>query len=230
MVKPHMPSPTPAVVTWKFRPLLYSLLLILLLFPYIEGRVLLLRGLTAVVLLTGIYAVSRDRRIFVFACFLGLPTLGLEAMSILSLHASAEIAARIGTVMFSAFTTGSILWNVLKEQEITTDTLYGAACAYLLSGYTWTTLYVLLEVLHPGSFYVGSAQNLDQVVNFSDLIYFSLVTLTTLGYGDITPLTSPARSLAVLEAVFGVLYSAILIARLVGLYKPTSPSNGAPQD
>ena len=69
---------------------------------------------------------------------------------------------------------------------------------------------------------MNSEHNLDQVVNFSDLVLFSYATLTTLGYGDITPVTSPARSLAILEAVFGVLYSAILVARLIGLYRPAA--------
>jgi hypothetical protein len=85
---------------------------------------------------------------------------------------------------------------------------------------------LLVETAQPGSFYVSSAQNLDHMINWSDLMFFSFVTLTTLGYGDITPVTSAARSLAVIEAVFGVLYNAILIARLVGLYRP--PTSSAP--
>ena len=117
--------------------------------------------------------------------------------------------------------TAIILWHTLAEEsKITADTLYGVVCVYLLSGLTWSSLYTLIEVAQPGSFYVSSAQNMDQVINWSDLLFFSFATLTTLGYGDITPVTSVARSLALLEAVFGVLYNAILIARLVGLYRP----------
>jgi len=63
------------------------------------------------------------------------------------------------------------------------------------------------------------------MIHWSDLLFFSFVTLTTLGYGDITPVTSAARSLAVIEAVFSVLYNAILIARLVGLYRPPTSSS-----
>ena len=224
MVDTPMPTTMPVTVTWRFRPLLVALLLIQILYPFIEGHPIFLKLLALAVLITGIYAVSRDRRILTIACVLGVPTVALDVLNILAFHAHADLSARVGTVIFSGFTAGTILWHVLREDKVTADTLYGAICAYLLIGYTWTTLYVLLEVVHPGSFYVGAAQNPDQVVNFSELSYFSIVTLTTLGYGDITPVTSTARSFAALEALFGVLYSAILIARLVGLYRPMASS------
>jgi uncharacterized membrane protein len=60
-------------------------------------------------------------------------------------------------------------------------------------------------------------------MTYSDFLFFSFATLTTVGYGDITPVTTQARSFAIVEAVYGVLYSAILIARVVGLYRPVPP-------
>jgi hypothetical protein len=203
-----------------------SLLLLILLYPYVEARVLLLKALSALVLLAGIHAIGRHTRFFWIACLLALPALASTAVSIIVGHPLAEVAAYVGTVLFMGFTAVTILWHTLAEGEVTTDTLYGVACVYLLSGLTWTSLYLLVETAQPGSFYVSSAQNLDHMINWSDLMFFSFVTLTTLGYGDITPVTSAARSLAVIEAVFGVLYNAILIARLVGLYRP--PTSSAP--
>jgi voltage-gated potassium channel len=91
-------------------------------------------------------------------------------------------------------------------------------------GVLWTTLYVFVEGLQPGSFHVSPEQNPDHVINRYDLVFFSFVTLTTLGYGDITPVTALARSLAVLQSLVGVLYNAILVVRLVGLYRPLEPS------
>ena len=216
---PTSPSATPT--TWKFRPLVLSLLLLLLLYPYVEERVLFLKALSAVVLLAGMYAVSRDKRFLCIACGLVCPTLASKVVSLMTGYPAAEIVSRGGTVLFMGFITAIILWHTLAEEsKITADTLYGVVCVYLLSGLTWSSLYTLIEVAQPGSFYVSAAQNLDQVINWSDLLFFSFATLTTLGYGDITPVTSVARSLALLEAVFGVLYNAILIARLVGLYRP----------
>ena len=128
--------------------------------------------------------------------------------------------ARLADVLFFGFTTAVLLYHVLADREVTADTLYGAVCVYLLSGVMWASLYGLVELLQPHAFQASSGQG----VTRSDLLFFSFVTLTTLGYGDITPVTSPARSLAVVEAVFGVLYNALLIARLVGLYRPGAPS------
>ena len=217
------PSITPII--WKFRPLVLALLFLLLLYPYVEERELLLKALSTIVLLAGIYAVSPDKRFLLIACVLGLPTLISDAVSLMQGHPFAEIVSHSGTVLFMGFTTVIILRHTLAEEAaITADTLYGAVCIYLLSGLTWTSLYALIEVVQPGSFYVSSVQNPDQIVNWSDLLYFSFATLTTLGYGDITPITSVTRSLALLEAVFGVLYSAILVARLVGLYQPPTSS------
>jgi hypothetical protein len=78
----------------------------------------------------------------------------------------------------------------------------------------WAFVFFLLEDLQPGSFQVGEGLTTD----LRNFIYYSFVTQTTLGYGDITPVTPPARSLSVLNAIIGQLYVAILIARLVGIY------------
>ena len=94
----------------------------------------------------------------------------------------------------------------------------------MLVGLAWAFLFSLLEVLQPGSFNLPelSAEPLDlaamEVRRLSVFMYYSLVTLTTLGYGDITPVTPLARNLAAFEAVMGQLYIAILVARLVGLH------------
>jgi hypothetical protein len=150
--------------TWKFCPLLISLLLLLLLSPYLEGREIFVKALGQAVLLSGLYTVSRDKRVFVYACILGIPTLAAEAMNILTALRHAEVVARVGAVFFLSFTTASILWHVFTEAEVTADTLYGAACAYLLSGVTWATLYTLIEALQPGAFAVNVAQRPHQGV------------------------------------------------------------------
>ena len=222
----HVPPSSSALpmTTWRFRPLLLALLLLLLLYPYVEGRRLVLEGLMAAVLLAGLYSVSRKTRLLWLSCLLGISTFLAKALSLTTANQHMEVASQGGAALFLSYTTALILWHVLAETEITSDTLYGAVCVYLLSGVTWMTLYRVIETAHPGSFAVSAAQHPGQVVTWSDLVFFSFVTLTTLGYGDILPVTSPARSLAVLEAVFGVLYPAILVARLVGLYRPPASS------
>ena len=135
-------------------------------------------------------------------------------------------------ILFLALVIFAILANVFRSREITTESLAGAICAYLLIGILWADAFSILETVHPGSFSsvhtasdaATTAQSARlQVARFS---YFSFVTLSTLGYGDITPLTRPARNLAALEAIFGQLYLAVLIARLVSQQGTTNLKSG----
>ncbi len=107
---------------------------------------------------------------------------------------------------------------MVRSVRVSAETICGAICVYLLLGLTWTAAYSILFTLQHGSFFVAPTHDANGVLTVLDLLYFSYVTLTALGYGDITPITSQARSLAFLEAVTGVLYLAVLISRLVGLY------------
>ena len=101
---------------------------------------------------------------------------------------------------------------------MTRDKLYGAAAAYLLLGLAFASLYVLIYEIQPDWFVVGGPVETASD-SFSSFVYFSFATLTTLGYGDILPLTDIPRSIAALEAVCGVLYVAVLVSRLVSLYQ-----------
>lgn len=102
---------------------------------------------------------------------------------------------------------------------MTSDKIFAAICVYLLLGFVWTYAYALLDDVRPGSLAdsteIGRADDVGHVLQ---LRYFSFATLTTLGYGDILPRSSTARTMAVLEAVMGQIYLAVLVARLVGLH------------
>ena len=107
-----------------------------------------------------------------------------------------------------------IFRGVITSPEVTTETLYGAVTAYLLLGLTWGLAYALVERLYPGSF--RSPVDTDGLAG-PVLMFFSFITLTSVGYGDIVPLGGHARSLAILEAITGQMYLAVFIARLVGI-------------
>jgi hypothetical protein len=109
------------------------------------------------------------------------------------------------------------LFSYLQEaRTVTTGHLYTAASIYLLIGLCWFTLYSAIEKIYPGSFLQATTGSTNRP---TDLLYFSLVTLTTLGYGDILPGSGEVRILAALEAGVGVLYVAITVAVLVSAYK-----------
>jgi voltage-gated potassium channel Kch len=109
-----------------------------------------------------------------------------------------------------------VLRRVFQAGPITTQRIEGAIAVYLLFGLMWANVYQFIELLKPGAFQIssGGAGASDR---FSPLLYFSFITLTTLGYGDIVPIHPVARSLAMVEALTGQLYPAILIARLVSM-------------
>ncbi|ODR92021.1 hypothetical protein A8M32_07075 [Sinorhizobium alkalisoli] len=104
--------------------------------------------------------------------------------------------------------------ELVGSREMTTDSLAGAIFGYFMIATAWALLYLRLEAWQAGSFRIPNGGDLDM-----QLLYFSLVTITTVGYGDITPATPTAQVLSVLEAAIGTLYIAILIGRIVGQFK-----------
>lgn len=120
---------------------------------------------------------------------------------------------------FFFFAAVVMLTTIIRARTVTLDMIFGTACAYLLFGTAWAFCYVGLEAVMPGSFNMPMGDVINwQKGDFFHFLYFSFVTLTTLGYGDITPATSPAQMICSLEALFGQLYLAILVARMVGLH------------
>ena len=205
----------------KFFYLLISLVLLLLVYPFLEyGRIreAFLSILSAVVPITAIYAVSYNKRNLIIAILLGVPTISGELLDLFGIEFFPHAVIVAFALLFYLFTLITIISYVFRDEEVTGDTIYGAICVYLLIGITWTTVFVLVNILQPGSFYVNPPNNIDNVLDWSDLIYYSYATLTTLGYGEITPVTSQARSVGVLETIVGQLYLTILVARLIGLH------------
>ena len=105
--------------------------------------------------------------------------------------------------------------QIIRSPRITLQILYATLCLYLVIGLFWGTLYTLLNELSPGA-YAGVLLENNADIHLTTFNYFSLVTLTTLGYGDITPQTPGAGALCQLEAITGQFYTAVVIAWLVG--------------
>ncbi len=107
--------------------------------------------------------------------------------------------------------------------RVTVNTIAASLCIYFLIAIVWAEIYSIMEIANPGSFQIIGADIKDVSLELGGegtalALYYSLVTLTTLGYGDIVPRTAPARMFAAMEAVTGQMYLAVLVARLVGMH------------
>jgi Ion channel len=142
-----------------------------------------------------------------------------------------NIVGSIGWLLFLLFVTISELRGVLKQRQVTAETISMAMSIYLLLAVTWGFLYIIIFQLQPGSFsslaLPPSAQPSDIQRIFPVLGYYSLGTISTIGAGDITPVSLQARYATVAEAITGQFYLAILVARLVSLQMGQSASRGA---
>jgi len=117
-----------------------------------------------------------------------------------------------------AFVIGHLLYFVLRAPVVTVEVLCASIAAYLMLGLTWTVAYWLVDQLTPGGAFSFNTPRGSRSMNGFTGFYFSFITLSTVGYGDITPVSQAARWLAAMEAMTGLLYVAVLIARLVSLY------------
>lgn len=178
-------------------------------------------------------AVFSDRRSRIYSLWWGSAMVALALLRHLfpdSAHFWLELTLRPLSALFLGWATSLILRDVFEQTRIRIDDVVGAVCGYLLAAGAWANLYDLLEVLHPGAFLVGAelAQRLDDWHGRSALFhYFSLATLTSVGYGDIVPVRGPGTILAMLETVFGQFYIAVVVAQLVGMRLAQGP-RGSP--
>lgn len=202
-----------------FLILLLSLLALQIAPPFINQseRSILLGVLMGLVLLFALYLVVYNRKELIIGFLLCAPaiatswvTKSIDQTLIIYIHYFFAIS-------FLAYTCLHIFRYLFETEDISADMLYAAVCLYLIVGMIWGMIYVLIEMYQPGSFQLATDLNNTREV-FSELLYFSYVTLSTLGYGDIAPLSRIARSWATFEAIIGQFYLAFVVARLVALH------------
>lgn len=213
----------------SFLPLLVALICMLVLIPMLQPLPVLTSGISTLVLLAGLLAVHNDRKVRAVviaslticlplrwvAQFWGHQLPGL----ILASHVS--LAATFGVLDIF------VLARILTHSRVTRQTVIGAICGYLMIGFFFAFVFASLTFLKPESITIGGRPlDAEQITNLdkhvSELAYFSFITLATVGYGDILPMVPVSRSLAVVEALFGQLYLAAFVARLVGAMSVSS--------
>ena len=176
-------------------------------------------AVVALVVLAAILSLCFDHRQRMFALVLGIPTIAI----CLGGYAFSETAGRsvlfvghLCGVFFLFGAAGLIVSSLFRSRSLTGDSIYGAVCGYLFLGLAWAMSYSMIEDVRPGSFQISpslrTTEDPQQV-----LTYYSFVTLTTVGYGDVTPISPVTRTFSWIEAITGQFYLAIIVAGLVSI-------------
>src|SRR5271167_3239815 len=170
---------------------------------------------------------AQRRRRSIIAWTLGVPAIAQRFIVPFAPSHSLYLAGSILWLLLFALITWNELRAVLRQNEVTREVISMSVSTYLLLGLTCGLFYIVLHDLQPNAFSFGAAGPTSEQQTIPVLIYFSLTTLSTIGFGDITPLTLQARYAAVAEGITGQFYLAILVARLVGMQMSQPPSQHA---
>lgn len=198
-----------------------------------------------VLMLSGLNAISERRRSVLLGLAMALPAAVLNLVGLAAANLQIYLVSQYIWLAFFAYLALQILRWTLRQHDVDAETIYGAVSVYLLMALIWGVAYYSIAITSPGSFHFPAEDRLGQIqaqraaavetgaeleaatpaiwtdrANSASgtMMYYSFVTLTTLGYGDIYPVSDAARILGMLEATLGQLYLVILVARLVGLY------------
>lgn len=155
---------------------------------------------------------------------IAIPNLLLQIAFVFIASPALEIAMLIAQAAFHLWAVVALMSYVMRDRIVTRDELFAIAGIYVLMALFWASCYALVIHVDADAIVINQANNPDARTSWADLVYYSMTTLTSTGYGDITPVSPAARSIAMLQQVTGVLFVAIIIARLTALNRggPTS--------
>jgi len=203
--------------------LLFSLMTMVFILPVIPfDDQLLTRLILILIVISGLFAAEFEAKLLRFLLVLGAIVIGITVISIFQIQSkNLTIVLFFLHTIFFIIVTVALVSHVAKAKKVQGATVICAINSYLLIGLSASLLIVILHLYAPNSF-----SNITEGEDtFSAFIYFAFVTLTTLGYGDISPLTPLARSLSTFTALFGQLYLVIIMALIVGKYLNTKGSD-----
>jgi hypothetical protein len=218
---PGRPKP---VFQFSLSQFLATLILNILISPFVDrlsAGFLIETILLTLVLLSALLSIAGQGRVLIGVVLATAAVVG-EWLNYLWPDLSILVVTRAAGLLFISFVVFQLLRFIVYAPRVDSQVLCAAIAGYLLSGFAWSLAYSLLGRLDPSSFVFTLSPTSGQSMNGFGSIYFSFITLSTVGYGDIAPVSDVARMLAMVEAMFGMFYVALLIARLVSLYSPKS--------
>jgi hypothetical protein len=180
-------------------------------------------ALLTLVLVAGVLAVGRSHRILVLALVLVVPAV----VTRWGHHFWPDLLPlpfqSVTALLFIGFVEFQLLHFIFRAPRVNSEVLCAGISGYLLLGILWMSAYRMVSELNPAAFSFNIGTSSTHPLAQFEAYYFSFITLSTVGYGDITPLSNGARTLAMMEAMTGTLYMAVLISRLVALYSSQKP-------
>jgi voltage-gated potassium channel len=199
--------------------LLVALVLLFVFFPFVEevkGGDVIVSILLSLVLLSAVLAVADRKGVFFIALVLAIPAIVGRWINHFRPDLVPPPVFLVAGLALIAFVVANLLRFVLRAPSVNTEVLCASISAYLMLGLLWTVAYWLVAQVTPNAFSFNTGPK--ETMSGFNAFYFSFITLSTVGYGDITPASRIARWLAATEAMTGLLYVTVLIARLVSLY------------
>ncbi len=210
------------ILKGRFSLLLFSIVFMFLVLPLVPVEQVFLDQSVGIfgliILLSCLRVITKNRGFFIFMVVLSLVNLVIGSTELLSQTNSDSfktwgLAFRL---IYYLLVFISIMSHVLDQSPVTSDKIAGSISAYILLGIVWSVVYTLFQHLQPGSFVIPEHLQTDSTTGIW-AVYFSFTTLTTLGYGDITPHLPAAQTYAIMEAACGQIFLTVLVARLVAL-------------
>jgi hypothetical protein len=179
--------------------------------------------MVAAILIVALVETTRTRRNAIIALVVGLPAIGAR---LVAANTPDSVSTNSPAVVLSMLFFAFLIWNLVRDllvgERDTSERVFGALTAYLCMGILFALLYAHIQYLNPESFKIADHLITEATSQESLMMpvftYFSFVTLTTLGYGDVTPITEQARTIAWFEAFIGQIYLAVMVGGLVGVF------------
>jgi hypothetical protein len=209
---------------WYFQPsftLLIALALTLVIYPFADQTKALraVAHLVDVCMVLMVVRLLRQPNMLRSGWVIGIPTIGFQLAYLAWPGGWVEVVMLIMQIVFHSYAVVALLEYVLRDDHITLDELFAIMAIYVLMALAWASAYALVVYFDPNAIFINSTNNLKTYVSFADLVYYSMVTLTSTGYGEITPVSPAARALAMLQQWASIMYVAILVARVTTLYR-----------
>lgn len=213
---------------FRFIALLISLLFVILALPAMahdDVIVVLVSATYSISLFLTVFVLADSMKLFLFGILLALPNWIISWTDIVIINNLVTVNIQLfSQFAVDCFVIAFLLNYIFQTNHVTMNIIYASVCIYLLLGFAWSIAYTSIELNSPGSFAgisaIKNADNIDQALVYylPKLLYFSYITITTLGFGNVYPLTNLGNALASIEAIVGQLYITLLIGRLLGMH------------